>query len=217
VTSGGEDDRVCDDQPPAPIVDVEAVRAEDSPVVYEQTGDVDVVPCVDTDLGGPTQESPLDLPPRVVAREAGPPVPVRAEEALGETPVRLASEARAPTDEIVDRGGRLPAEELDAGRVAQPVPLPECVRGMLLPAVLRIHRPERGADTARGEHRVRIVTAALSHAEHLDAALGKLDRRSQAGGAGADDENAGRGAVLLGLSHCPATLLVFLDATSRFH
>ena len=52
VTAGGEDDRVGDDQPAAPVVDVEAVGAEDAAVVDEQAGDVDVVADRDPELRG---------------------------------------------------------------------------------------------------------------------------------------------------------------------
>ena len=52
VAAGGEDDRVGDDQPAAPVVEVEAVRAEDAAVVHEQARDVHVVAHRDAELRG---------------------------------------------------------------------------------------------------------------------------------------------------------------------
>ena len=182
---------------PAAVVDVEAVRAEDAAVVHEQAGDVDVVAHLHAHRGGPLDERALDLAAGVVAGEAGAPVAVGAEEALREAPVVLTREPGAPADEVLDRARRLPAQELDARGIGEPVALAQRVGRVLLPAVLGIHRPERGVDASGGEHGVGVVAPALADAEHLDTALGELDRRAQAGRARADDEDA-RGRALLG-------------------
>ena len=82
VAAGGEDDRIGDDHPAAPVLDVEAVGAEHAAFVHEQTGDVDVVADRDADLSGSADQRPLDLAAGVVACEAGASPAVRAEVAL---------------------------------------------------------------------------------------------------------------------------------------
>ncbi len=197
MAARGEHDRIGEDDRPRAVVHVEAVRAEDAPVVDEQARDVEVVAHLDTDLERPPDESALDLAPGVVPCETGPPPAMSAEEALRQPPVALAFEPSSPANEILDRARRLAAQELDARRVGEPVPLAQCVRGVLLPAVLGIHRPERGVDPARGEDGVRVVAAALADAEHLHSELGELDGRAQARRARPDDEHARRRTVLV--------------------
>ena len=199
VAARSEDDRVGHDEPPAAVVDAEPVGAEDAPVVDEQPRDEDVVAHLHGDGQRTLDEDALDLAAGVVAGEARPPVAVGSEEALRQPPVVLTCEPGAPAHEVVDRPRRFPGEDLDARRIGEPVALAQRVGRVLLPAVLGIHRPERGVDPAGGEHRVRVVAAALADAEHLYAALRELDRRLQAGGAGADDEDARRHPPLL----CP--------------
>jgi hypothetical protein len=177
VTAGSKDDRVRHDDPPAAVVDVETVDAEDASVVDEQPRDVDVVAHLHANGRGALDEDTLDLAPRVVAGEACPPVAVGAEEALSQPPVLLAREASAPADEVVDRPRRFASEDLDARRIGEPVALAQRVGRVLLPAVLGIHHPERRVDAPGGEHGMRVVAAALADAEHLHAALGELDRR----------------------------------------
>ena len=197
VAARGEHDCVGDDEPAAAVVDVEPVGAEDAAVVDEQPRDVDVVAHLHADGQRALDEDALDLAAGVVAGEARPPVAVGAEEALRQPAVLLACEPGAPAHEVVDRPRRLAGEDLDARRIGEPVALAQRVGRVLLPAVLGIHRPERGVDPAGGEHRVRVVAAALADAEHLHAALRELDRRPQPRRAGADDEDARRHPPLL--------------------
>jgi hypothetical protein len=192
VAASGEDNRVGDDQVAASILDVEPVGAEDAAVVDEQPRDIYVVAHLHGDGSGALDEDALNLAPRVVTREECAPVAVRAEEALREPPVVLAGEADSPADEVVDRPWCLAGEKLHAPRIAEPVALAQCVGRVSLPAVLGVHRSERGVDAARREDGVRVVAAALANAHHLHAALRELDRRAQPRRARADDENARR-------------------------
>ncbi len=82
-------------------------------------------------------------------------------------------------------------DDLDGVRVGQEVALLDRVGGVLLPAVVLVHGAERGVDAAGGERGVRILPRALADREHVDAPLGDLDRRAQAGAARADDEDGG--------------------------
>ena len=200
VAARREDDRVRDDHPAPTVLDVEAVGAEHAPVVHEQAGDVDVVANFHAELGRAAYERALDLAPGVVAREARPAIPVGAEEPLGESTVALAREADAEAHEIVDRRRRLAAEKLDRSRIGKPVRLAQRVRSVLLPAVVGIHRAERGVDAAGREDGVGVVAAALPDAQDLDAPFLELDRRAKTGRARADDEHADGGAPLV---DCP--------------
>ena len=113
---------------------------------------------------------------------------MRAEEAL-EQPARLvAGEARAVALELVDRRGRLAAEQLDGVVLAQEVPVAQRVGGMLLPGVLGIGGAERSVDAAGREHRVAVEAAPLADDEHVRPGLAERDGRAQAGGPGPDDE-----------------------------
>ena len=207
VAAGGEDHRVGEDRRCArAVVDVEAVGAEDAAVVDEQPGDVDVVAHLHAELRRPAHERALDLAAGVVAGEAGAAVGVRAEVALGEPAVWLAGEAGAVGDEILDGGGRLAGEQLDDRGVGEVVGLGDRVGGVLLPGVLGVHGAQRGVDAAGGEHGVRVVAAALADAQHLVAGLGELDGGPQAGGAGADDEDAGGGAAGVWGAHTLSTV-----------
>ncbi len=71
------------------------------------------------------------------------------------------------------------------------VTLLDGVGGVLLPAVLGIHRAERGVDAAGGQGGVGIRLRTLAEHEHVGAELGEFDRGAQAGSAGADDEDGG--------------------------
>ena len=201
MAARGEDDRVGDDHPAAPVLDIEAVGAEHAAFVHEQAGDVDVVAYGDTRVRGATDQRPLDLAAGVVAGEAGTPEAVGAEVALREPPVVLTGELRAVAHEVLDRGRRLTAEQLHGAGVGEPVGLAERVGGVMLPAVLGIHRREGGVDAAGGERGVRVVAPALADAQHLHTPLGQLDRGPQAGRPGADHQNCRGGAALLDVGH----------------
>jgi len=201
VPARREDHGVGDEHPAAAVVDAEPVTPKRAPVVNEQARDVDVVAHHHTELRGPAHERALNLPAGVVTREAGSPEPVSAEEALRKPAVLLTRELGPPADQVVDRGRRLAAEELHAARIAQPVALPQRVGGVLLPAVLRVHRAERRVDPSGSEHRVRVVAPPLADTEHLHAALRELDRGAQTGRARADDDHTGSDAPLLDRHH----------------
>jgi hypothetical protein len=86
VPTRGEDDRIRVDEVARAIGEIKAVRAENGPVVHQ------VVENRDVELSCPVDERPLDLEARVVARERGAAVRVRAEEPLRDPPVVLTSE-----------------------------------------------------------------------------------------------------------------------------
>jgi hypothetical protein len=144
------------------------------------------------------QQGALDLETRVVARVAGAAVLVRAEEALADPSVRLAREGHAPALEILDAAGGVLGDDLDDRGIAEEVRLAQRVCGVLLPAVLRIDRAERGVDAAGGERGVRVVLATLADREHLHPALGELDRGAEAGAPGTDDQHGGGEEALAG-------------------
>src|SRR5690606_31724191 len=154
-------------------------------------GDVDGVDDGYLELAGPAQQGALDLEPRVVARVGGAAVAVRTEEALADAAVGLTRERHAPALEVVDAAGGVAGDDLDDRRVGEEVRLTQGVCGVLLPAVVRVHRAEGRVDAARGEGRVRVVLATLAHGEHLDAALGEFDRGSESRAARADHEHGG--------------------------
>ena len=83
-------------------------------------------------------------------------------------------------------------DDLDRVRVGEEVALLERVGGVLLPAVLGIHRGEGRVDAAGRERGVRVGLGPLAEGEHVDARLGEFDGGAQAGSAGADHED-GRG------------------------
>ncbi len=101
-------------------------------------------------------------------------------------------EAGAPPLELLDRPRRTVHELADDPRIAEPVPLGQAVGRVLVGGVLGIHRAEGRVDAPGGEHGVSVLSGALGHDEHLDAALGDLDRRPESCTARADDEDAGR-------------------------
>jgi hypothetical protein len=104
-----EDHGIGEEHPASAVVDAEPVAAEDAAIMDEQARDVDVVAYRHADLLGPAHERPLDLPAGVVAREAGSPVPMSAEEALRQPPVSLAPDLRTPANQVLDPGRRLAA------------------------------------------------------------------------------------------------------------
>ena len=166
--------------------------------MHEQSRDVEVVVDLHAELGHAIDERALHLAAGVVAGEARAPIGVRAEVALGEPTVRLARELGAVADEIVDRGGRLAREQLDDARVGEVVRLGDRVGGVLLPAVLGVHRAERRVDATGREHRVGVIAPALADAEDLMTGLGELDRGPEAGGPRADHQDAGGGTAIVG-------------------
>ena len=85
-------------------------------------------------------------------------------------------------------------------RVGEQVALLDGVGGVLLPAVVGVHGAECGVDAAGGEGGVGILPRTFADGEHIDAVLGDLDRRSEPGTTGADDEDGG-GYLTFGGSH----------------
>ena len=192
VAAGGEDDGIRVDEVARAVLEVEAVRAEDRAVVVDEDArDVDRVEDRHLELRGAVDERALDLEAGVVAGEGGAAVGVRAEEALRDAAVVLAGERHAVALEVLDAAGGARGDDLDGVRVGEQVALLEGVGGVLLPAVVGVHRGERGVDAAGGERGVGVGLRALAEGEHVDAGFGELDRGAQARAAGADDEDGG--------------------------
>jgi hypothetical protein len=151
VPAGGEDDGVRVDDVPGAVDQVEAVGAEDHPVGDEELGDVRRREDGDVQLGGPTDERPLHRQARVVADEGSTPVRVRTEVALADPSVVLPVEVHAVALEVVDAAGGALDDRLHDPGVGEQVALLERVGGVLLPAVLRVRRRQRGVDPAGGQ------------------------------------------------------------------
>ena len=197
VAAGGEDDRVGVDEVARAVFEVEAVGAEDRAVVVDEDArDVDRVEDRHVQLRGPVDQRALDLEPGVVARERRAAVGVGAEEALRDAAVVLAGERHAVALEVLDAAGRARGDDLDRVRVGEQVALLQRVGGVLLPAVVGVHRGEGRVDAAGGERGVGVGLGALAQGEHVDARLGELDGGAQARSAGADHED-GRGDLAL--------------------
>ena len=119
-----------------------------------------------------------------------------AEEALGDAAVVLAGERHAVALEVLDAAGCARGDDLDGVRVGEEVALLQRVGGVLLPAVVGVHRGEGRVDAACRERGVRVGLGALAQGEDVDAGLGEFDGGAQAGSAGADHEY-GRGDLAL--------------------
>ncbi len=197
VPAGGEDDRIGVDEVSRAVLEVEAVGAEHRAVVVDEDArDVDRVEDRHVQLRGPVDQRALDLEPGVVARERRATVGVGAEEALRDATVVLAGERHAIALEVLDAASGARGDDLDRVRVGEQVALLERVGGVLLPAVVGIHRGEGRVDAAGRERGVRVGLGPLAEGEHVDSRLGELDGGAQARSAGADHED-GRGDLAL--------------------
>src|SRR5439155_8006375 len=127
--------------------------------------------------------------PGVVAGVAGPPILMRAEEALVQPAILERREAAAPGRQLTYRGWRLPRHDLHDPWMAEEVSLPKCVGKMLLPGVLRVTRAQHRVDATRRQDRMGIETVPFPDHQHLAPRLRRGDRRAQPGRASADDEN----------------------------
>ncbi len=123
-----------------------------------------------------------------------------AEEALRDAAVLFPGEGHAVAFQVVDAQGRALGDDLRRARVAEQVTLLEGVRGVLLPAVLGVHRGQGRVDPAGGQGGVGVLLGPLADGNDIDAGLGQLDRRPQAGPAGTDHQHHGRKS-LFGDSH----------------
>lgn len=196
---GGEDHGVGLDDVAQPGLLVEAVGAEDRPVlVDQQPGDVHGVQDGDLQLLGPVDQGPLDLQARVVPGEGGAPPGVRTEEALRDPAVLLPGEVHAVAFQVPDALLSPLGDDLHDVRVGQAVALPDGVRGVLLPGVLRVHGGQDRVDAPGGQGGVGVGLRPLADGEHVPPQLGQLDGGAQSRAPRADDEHLGADVTLLG-------------------
>ena len=124
---------------------------------------------------------------------------VTAEGALQDAAVGRAVEQGAPFLQLAHAIRRLLRVDLRHAPVVQERAALHGVLEVRLPAVLRIHVPERRRDAALGHHGVRLAEQRLAHQADRRACGGGLDRGAQPGAAGADHQHV----VLVGLELFP--------------
>jgi len=144
----------------------------------------------------------LRPPACVAAGEGGASVHVRAGVPLGDAYVALPVEGHAEPLQVVDAQLGTLDGPLHHARVAESVALLQRVRGVLVPAVCDVHGGQGRVDATGGDRGVRVDRGSLPDGEDVDASLGKLDRGSQTGAAGADDEHGAGEAVSEGGHAC---------------
>jgi hypothetical protein len=170
---------------------VEGERPETDAIGDQQLRHVLVVDHGYAQLGHLGHQGAQDRPAGPVARIAGPPPPVGAEEALVEAAIGGARERGAPVRQLQHGRRCLPGHEFDHPGVGQEVALPQGVAEVLLPGVLRVHRTEGSVDPAGRQHRVGVIAATF--ADHHDLAAGLVggDRGAQPGRPGPDHQDVG--------------------------
>lgn len=173
------------------VTKVETVRAENHVVADQKSGDVHGIQYGNGEFGGTSDQGALQFQPGVVTGERGAAVGVGAEEALRDAAVAFARERHAPPFQIGDRLRGVFGDGLHRDRVGEQIALGDGVGGVLLPAVLGVHRGQCGVDPARGERGVRVGLGPLADHQHIDSVFGQFDRGAQPRTAGADDEHCG--------------------------
>ena len=138
------------------------------------------------------------LQPGAVADVGQPGVPVTAEVALEDAAVRRAVEQGAPLLELEHPLGGLLGVDLGHPPVVEQLAAAHRVAEVHLPVVLGVDVAEGGGDPAFGHHRVRLAEQRLAHQRRPGALRGRLDRRPQAGAAGADDDDVERVRLVVG-------------------
>jgi hypothetical protein len=193
--AGGEDDGLGLEDPQVALLAIVAERAGDPPGVDEQLDDrvlhVDLEPLVDAVV----LQGPDHLEARSIADVGEPRVAVAAEVALEDAPVLGAIEDRAPGLELAHPFGRLLGVQLRHPPVVEVLAAAHGVGEVDLPAVAVVDVRHRRGHPALGHDRVRLAEQRLADEPDGEAGGGGLDRRPQAGAAGADDDDV----VLVGL------------------
>ena len=120
---------------------------------------------------------------------------VAAERPLEDPAVAASGRRRRPTLELADAVRRLLRVELGHARVVEQLAADHRVAEVGLPGVGGGDVAERRGDAALGHDRVRLAEQRLADEPDVRAGRRGLDRRPQAGAAGADDEDVVRGGV----------------------
>ena len=185
----GQDDRPGpEDAEPSPLA-VVAERADNPVAVLQQLDDgalhVHVDPLVDAMvLQGPDHLQPG---PVTDVREAR--IAVAAVVALQEPPVGCPVEDGAPRLELAHPVGCLLRVDLRHPPVVQILPAPHRVGEVGFPGIPVVHVGEGGRHPPFGHHGMRLAKERLADQADRDARRGCLNRRAEAGAAGADHED----------------------------
>ena len=134
-------------------------------------------------------EHPDHLQPGAVTDVGQAGEPVTAEVALQDAAVRRAVEEGTPLLQLEHPFGSLLGVDLSHPPAGQQLPAAHRVAEMHLPAVLGVHVAEGGGDPAFRHHRVGLAEQRLADDRRARALAGRLDRRPQAGPAGADHDD----------------------------
>ena len=145
------------------------------------------------------------LEPRAVADVGEARVAVAAEVALVDQALFGAIEDRPPGLELVDAIGGLLSVQLGHAPLAEELAAAHRVAEVDLPAVALVGVGERGCRTTLGHDRVSLAEQRLADHAGVEALLGALDGRAQAGPAGSDDDDVVLDGLDLGDVHlrCP--------------
>ena len=119
-------------------------------------------------------------------------IAVAAEVALVDAAVRRAIEHRAPAFELAHAIGRFLGVQFGHAPVVDVLAAAHRVGEVHLPAVAVVVVRHRRGHAAFGHHRVRLAEQRLADQADRHAGVGGLDRRAQAGAAGADDRGRRR-------------------------
>ncbi len=188
MSAGRENHRVGQIDRSLPGLQVECQGAEAHTVADQQPRDVSIFVNLNSQCAHLIGERKQHRPSREVARITRPAVPVRAEEALVQSTVGQTCEGATPFAKLEDRCWCFSGQNLDSARIGQIVTLDDRVGKMVLPAICRVDRPERGVDAARRQDGVGVLALALADDHDFSAGGVDSDGGAQSRGTGSDDQ-----------------------------
>src|SRR4029453_13132556 len=148
VPSGSEHHGVGMDPIARPVRELEAIGTEDPALGDKDARDVNIVQYRNVELGGAIYKRALNFQARLVAAESRPAERMSTEETLADPSIFLAGEWHAIAFQVADTLGGPLGDDLHDLRVRKIVALQDCVGGVLLPTVIRIHCAESGVDAS---------------------------------------------------------------------
>ncbi len=174
-------------------------RSVDPVPAHRETGDDDLLVDLDADADAAVLQGADELETGAVANVCQSRVGMAAEGALQDAAVAGAVEDGAPLLQLAHAVRCLPRVQLGHARVVEQAAADHGVAKVSRPAVAIVDVRERRGHAAFGHHRVGLAQQRLADHAHRQAGVDGGDRGTQAGAAGADDEDI----VGSGLDHRP--------------